>query len=158
MSVYRRPESRFYVIEIRWQGLPRLKLSAGTTRRKRAQAMERTLYSLKDAGRFDVHRLLAEGKLRIADVHEEYVRDPQDQLGATRRRTAGEGKPRVQCEQISKKNKGKEHSQSCRTRSVNSSVLILSSPLYSINPIVLNLFMKCVMRDRVVPTISARVS
>lgn len=76
MSVYRRPESRFYVIEIRWQGLPRLKLSAGTTRRKRAQAMERTLYSLKDAGRFDVHRLLAEGKLRIADVHEEYVRDP----------------------------------------------------------------------------------
>jgi len=76
VSVHRRLESRFYVIEIRWQGLPRLKLSAGTTRRKRAQAMERTLYSLKDAGRFDVLRLLAEGKLRIADVHEEYVRDP----------------------------------------------------------------------------------
>ena len=76
MSVYRRPESRFYVIEIRWQGLPRLKLSTGTTRRKRAQALERTLYALKDAGRFDVLRLLAEGKLRIGDVHEEYVRDP----------------------------------------------------------------------------------
>lgn len=76
MSVYKRPESRFYVIEIRWQGLPRLKFSTGTTRRNRAQALERTLYALKDAGRFDVLRLLAEGKLRIADVHEEYVRDP----------------------------------------------------------------------------------
>ena len=76
MSIYRRPESSRYVIEIRWQGLPRLKLSTGTTRRKRAQALERTLYALKDAGRFDVLRLLAEGKLRIADVHEEYVRDP----------------------------------------------------------------------------------
>ena len=34
-------------------------------------------------------------------------------------------------------------SQSCRTRSVNSSVLIVSFPLDSICPIVLNLFMKC---------------
>ena len=76
MSIYRRPESSRYVIEIRWQGLPRLKLSTGTTSRKRAQALERTLYALKDAGRFDVLRLLAEGKLRIADVHEDYVRDP----------------------------------------------------------------------------------
>ncbi len=76
MSIYKRPESSRYVIEIRWQGLPRLKLWTGTASKKRADAMERTLYALKDAGRFDVLRLLAGGKLRIADVHEEYVRDP----------------------------------------------------------------------------------
>jgi len=76
VSIYKRPESRRYVIEMRWQGLPRLKLSAGTTNKKRAEAMERTLHGLKDAGRFDVLRLLAEGKLRLADVHEDYVRDP----------------------------------------------------------------------------------
>ncbi len=76
MSIYKRPESSRYVIEVRWQGLPRLKVSTGTTRKKRAQAMERTLQALKDAGRFDVLRLLAAGKLRIADVHEDYVRDP----------------------------------------------------------------------------------
>ena len=68
MSVYKRPESSRYVIEIRWQGLPRLKLSTGSSSKKLAEAMQRTLHGLKDAGRLDVLRLLAEGKLRLADV------------------------------------------------------------------------------------------
>jgi integrase len=76
VSIYKRPESRRYVVEIRWQGLPRLKLSTGSSSKKLAEAMQRTLYSLKDAGRLDVLRLLAERKLRLADVHEDFVRDP----------------------------------------------------------------------------------
>jgi len=38
--------------------------------------MERTLHALRDAGRFDVLRLLGDGKLRLVDVHEDYQRDP----------------------------------------------------------------------------------
>ena len=37
-------------------------------------------------------------------------------------------------------------------------MLTLRSPLYSMNPRSLNLFMKKLTRERVVPTISARVS
>jgi hypothetical protein len=76
MSIYKRPESSCYIIEIRWQGLPRLKLSTGSSSKKLAEAMQRTLRGLKDAGRLDVLRLLAERKLRLADVHEDYVRNP----------------------------------------------------------------------------------
>jgi len=76
VSVFKRPESRRYVVEVRWRGLPRLKLSTGSTNRARAGAMERTLQALRDVGRFDVLRLLGEGKLRLADVHEDYQRDP----------------------------------------------------------------------------------
>jgi integrase len=89
MSIYKRPESSRYVIEIRWQGLPRLKLSTGTTSKRLAEAMGRTLHSLKDAGRFDVLRLLAEGRLRLADVHEGFVRDP----AALQHRTAAAASP-----------------------------------------------------------------
>jgi len=76
VSIYKRPESSRYVVEIRWRGVPRMKLSTGTNSKTRAGAMERTLESLRDAGRFDVLRLLAGGKLRLADVHEDYQRDP----------------------------------------------------------------------------------
>ena len=92
MSIYKRPESTRYVIEIRWQGLPRLKLSTGSSSRKLAEAMQRTLHGLKDAGRLDVLRLLAEGKLRLADVHEDYVRNPaalQHRLAAVASPTLG---------------------------------------------------------------------
>ncbi len=92
MSVYKRPESSRYVIEIRWQGLPRLKLSTGSSSKKLAEAMQRTLHGLKDAGRLDVLRLLAEGKLRLADVHEDYVRNPaalQHRLAAVASPTLG---------------------------------------------------------------------
>src|SRR2546426_6994329 len=54
--------------------------------------MQRTLYGLKDAGRLDVLRLLAEGKLRLADVHEDYVRNPaalQHRLAAVASPTLG---------------------------------------------------------------------
>ena len=76
MSVFKRPESKRYVVEVRWRGVPRLKLSTGSTSKTRAGAMERTLQALRDIGRFDVLRLLGEGKLRLADVHEDYQRDP----------------------------------------------------------------------------------
>ena len=76
MSIYKRPESTRYVIEIRWQGLPRLKLSTGSSSKKLAEAMQRTLHGLRDAGRLDVLRLLADRKLRLPDVHEDYVRSP----------------------------------------------------------------------------------
>lgn len=76
MTIYRRPESRRYVVEVRWHGLPRLKFSTGTRSKSRAGAMERTLHGLRDAGRVDVLRLLAEGKLALTDVHEDYQRDP----------------------------------------------------------------------------------
>ena len=76
MSIYKRPESSRYVVEVRWRGVPRMKLSTGTSSKMRAGAMERTLQALRDAGRFDVLRLLADGKLRLADVHEEYLHDP----------------------------------------------------------------------------------
>lgn len=76
MSIYKRPESSRYVVEIRWRGVPRMKLSTGTSSKTRAGAMERTLQALRDAGRFDVLRLLADGKLRLADVHEDYLHDP----------------------------------------------------------------------------------
>src|SRR5438094_3182237 len=76
MSIYKRPESTRYVIEIRWQGLPRLKLSTGSSSKKLAEAMQRTLHGLRDAGRLDLLRLLADRKLRLPDVHEDYVRSP----------------------------------------------------------------------------------
>src|SRR2546428_1442501 len=53
-----------------------MKQSTGTNSKTRVGAMERTLHGLRDAGRFDVLRLLADGKLRLADVHEDYQRDP----------------------------------------------------------------------------------
>ena len=83
MSIYKRPESTRYVIEIRWQGLPRLKLSTGSSSKKLAEAMQRTLYGLKEAGRLDVLRLLGKRKLRLADVHEDFVRDPAALLHRT---------------------------------------------------------------------------
>ncbi len=76
MSIYRRPESRRYVVEVRWRGFPRLKFSTGSRIKARASSMERTLHALRDAGRFDVLPLLGEGKLRLVDVHEDYQRDP----------------------------------------------------------------------------------
>jgi len=76
VSIYKRPESSRYVVEIRWRGVPRMKLSTGTSSKTRAGAMERTLLGLRDAGRLDVLRLLAEGKLALGDVNEDYQRDP----------------------------------------------------------------------------------
>ena len=76
MSIYKRPESSRYVVEIRWRGIPRMKLSTGTSSKTRAVAMDRTLHGLRDAGRLDVLRLLADGRLALADVHEDYQRDP----------------------------------------------------------------------------------
>jgi hypothetical protein len=77
MGVHRRPDSDHCVVEVRWRGYPRIKLSAGTTSKTRARQVETTLVRLKEAGRRDIIDLLVAGKLKLADVHNQYVRDPQ---------------------------------------------------------------------------------
>lgn len=77
MGVHRRPDSNHYVIEVRWRGYPRIKLSTGTSSKTRARQIESTLGRLREAGRKDIIELLVSGKLNVADVHNQYVRDPQ---------------------------------------------------------------------------------
>jgi len=38
--------------------------------------MERTLFALRSAGRRDLLGLLAEGRLKLPNVHDDYTRDP----------------------------------------------------------------------------------
>ena len=76
MSLYQRTRGGAYHVEVEWRGYPRLRLSTGTTLKARAKAMERTLYALRSAGRRDILGLLAEGRLKLADVHDDYTRDP----------------------------------------------------------------------------------
>lgn len=78
MSLYRRAPGGAYHVEVEWRGYPRLRLSTGTTIKARAQDMLRTLYALKSAGRRDILGLLADQRLRLADVHEEYLKRPAD--------------------------------------------------------------------------------
>ncbi len=82
MSPFKRKD--VYQIDLRWKGFPRLQLSAGTTNKARATAMEHTLVALRAAGRRDLLGLLAEGKLTLADVHEAYLQrgDELEQLKA----------------------------------------------------------------------------
>ncbi len=53
-----------------------IRVATGTRNKARAQAMEHTLRALKDAGRRDIFALLADGRLRIQDVHDDYHRNP----------------------------------------------------------------------------------
>ncbi|HXB27475.1 MAG TPA: site-specific integrase [Gemmatimonadaceae bacterium] len=76
MSVYRRPETKHYAIELRWRGYPRIRLSACTASKTRARQIEATLVRLRDAGRRDLIELLVAGKLNLRDVHNRYLRDP----------------------------------------------------------------------------------
>jgi hypothetical protein len=73
---FRRGDGASYYIDVRWRGWPRLRLATGTTDKARAVAMERTVYALKSAGRRDILELLAGGRLRLGDVHDDYTRDP----------------------------------------------------------------------------------
>lgn len=77
MGVHRRPDSDKYVVEVRWRGHPRIKLSTGTTSKTRARQIETTLVRLKEAGRRDIIEHLIEGKLKIPEVHNQYIQDPQ---------------------------------------------------------------------------------
>ncbi len=63
---------RIYHIDVRWKGVRRLQLSTGTTNKARAVAMQRTLYALRSAGRSDLLGLLAEGKIRLPELHDAY--------------------------------------------------------------------------------------
>ena len=78
MAVYRRTPGGPYHVEVEWRGYPRLRLSTGTRRKARADAMERTLKDLHDAGRRDILGLLAAHRLELADVDEEYLKRPAD--------------------------------------------------------------------------------
>jgi integrase len=77
MSVYRRPDSTFYAVELVWQGYPRIRLSTGTTSKTRARQIESTLKRLKEIGRRDILDLIVAGKLVLEDVHNRYLRDPR---------------------------------------------------------------------------------
>lgn len=76
MSVYRRPNSKHYVVELRWRGHPRIRLSTATASKTRARQIEATLVRLRDAGRRDLIELIVAGKLDLLDVHNRYLRDP----------------------------------------------------------------------------------
>ncbi len=78
MSPFKRPESAVYYLDIRWRGYPRLRLSTDTTNKRRAEDMERTLYALRRAGRRDILELLAQHRLRLADVHDTYTTGPAE--------------------------------------------------------------------------------
>jgi integrase/recombinase XerD len=53
-------------------------LTTGTTIKARAIAMERTLYSLRDAGRRDILSLLANRRVTLPEVHGAYSRNPAE--------------------------------------------------------------------------------
>jgi integrase len=76
MSLYQRTRGGAYHVEVEWRGCPRLRLSTGTTLKARAKAMERTVYALRSAGRRDLLGLLAEGRLKLPDVHDDYTKNP----------------------------------------------------------------------------------
>jgi integrase len=76
VSLYQRKTAGHYHVEVEWRGYPRLRLSTGTSLKARAKAMERTLYALRSVGRRDILGLLAEGRLRLPDVHDDYSRNP----------------------------------------------------------------------------------
>lgn len=63
---------RIYHIDVRWKGIRRLQLSTGTANKARAVAMQRTLYALRSAGRSDLLGLLAEGKIKLPELHDAY--------------------------------------------------------------------------------------
>ena len=54
----------------RGQGIPRIQRSTHSTNKTRANAMMRTVESLRDAGRRDLLAMIADGRLSLADVHE----------------------------------------------------------------------------------------
>lgn len=76
MSVYRRQPGGPYYTDVRWQGYPRIQVSTGTTNKARAKAMVGTLKRLRDVGRKDVVSLVASGRVRLADVHDDYLSGP----------------------------------------------------------------------------------
>ena len=67
MSVYKR--GKIWHVEVTWRGVGRIRTTTSTTKKQRAQAIERTLIALRDAGRFDLLGLLRDGKLTLVDLH-----------------------------------------------------------------------------------------
>jgi len=73
MSIYRRKDDGPYYTDVRLRGYPRVQVSTGTTNKTRAKAMVGTVRRLCDLGRRDVVALIASGRLRLADVHDDYM-------------------------------------------------------------------------------------
>jgi hypothetical protein len=76
VSLYRRPDSKHYAVEMRWRGYPRIRLSTGAVSKTRARQIEATLVRLRDASRRDLIELRVAGKLNLAELHDRYLRDP----------------------------------------------------------------------------------
>jgi len=76
VSVYRRLSGGPWQVEVEWRGWPRIRESSGSTVKARAIAMERTLYALKAAGRRDLLGLLADGRLSLCELHDDYMSNP----------------------------------------------------------------------------------
>ena len=70
MSLFRR-KGVFYV-DFRWRGFPRMKLSTGTTLTARAKSIERTVFSLRNAGRRDLLTLVVARRISLEDLHDAY--------------------------------------------------------------------------------------
>jgi integrase len=96
MGVHRRPDSDYYVVEVRWRGYPRIKLSTGTTSKTRARLIEGTLVRLRETGRRDIIELLVAGKLKLLDVHNNYLHDPASLEQPLTRETSPEVGPLVE--------------------------------------------------------------
>jgi integrase len=77
LSIYRRQPRGAYYADVRWQGYPRVQVTTGTTNKQRANAMVETLRRLCDKGRRDIVSLVASGRLRLADVHDDYLAGPE---------------------------------------------------------------------------------
>jgi len=82
MSLYKR--GKYYHVDVRWKGYQRIRQATATTNKAHAVAMERTIYALKDVGRRDLLGLLADGRIKLIELHEAFLRrgDELEQLRA----------------------------------------------------------------------------
>ena len=73
---------KYYQLDLRWRGIPRIRVSTRTVSKARAEALLNTLVSLKNAGRIDLLSLLADGRIDLLELHDAYLKrgDELDQL------------------------------------------------------------------------------
>ncbi len=67
MSVYKR--GKIWHVEVEWRGVGRIRATTRTHNKRRANAMERTLEALFDAGRLDLLGLLTDRRITLLDLH-----------------------------------------------------------------------------------------
>jgi integrase len=79
-----------YYIDVRWKGYPRIQTSTGTTKKRRAEAMLKTVHGLRDLGRRDLLEAVASRKLTLEEVHELFSRHRMDELEQRLQRSGAE--------------------------------------------------------------------